>query len=97
VASFGYRPTVNEVAAPLLETFIFDFDDDLYGERCSVSFFARLRGEEKFDNLEAMVAQMHRDTSRARMLLQAAEPLSKLDAALNFSPHHLTLEDKGTL
>jgi len=85
VASFGFRPTVNEVAHPLLETFVFDFDDDLYGEICSVSFFARLRGEEKFDNLEAMIAQMHRDTARARALLQAARPLSPLDASLNFS------------
>jgi len=85
VASFGFRPTVNEVTEPLLETFIFDFKDDLYGEVCSVSFFARLRGEEKFAALPAMITQMHRDTERARTLLQAVSPLSPLDAALNFS------------
>jgi len=85
VASFGFRPTVNEVSEPLLETFIFDFDDDLYDEICTVSFFARLRGEEKFDNLEAMVAQMHRDTARAREILLNSSPLSSLDATLNFS------------
>jgi len=85
VASFGYRPTVNEVAEPLLETFIFDFDADLYRETCSVSFFARLRGEEKFDSLEIMIAQMHRDTARARTFLDARQPLSPLDAILNFS------------
>jgi len=84
VASFGFRPTVNEVTEPLLETFIFDFDADLYGESCSVSFFAHLRGEEKFDSLEMMIAQMHRDTQRARTLLQASVPLSPLDACLNF-------------
>jgi len=85
VASFGFRPTVNEVAEPLLETFIFDFNADLYGETCSVSFFARLRGEEKFDDLEAMIAQMHRDTARARTALDTADPISTLDAFLNFS------------
>jgi len=85
VASFGFRPTVNEVAHPLLETFIFDFEADLYDERCSVSFFAWLRGEEKFDNLATMIEQMHRDTARARAFLHSAKPLSDLDAKLNFS------------
>jgi len=85
VASFGFRPTVNEVSEPLLETFIFDFDGNLYDEVCCVSFFARLRGEEKFDNLEEMITQMHRDTARARSILQAASPLCDLDASLNFS------------
>ncbi len=84
VASFGRRPTVDEAGAPLLETFVFDFEGDLYGETCAVSFFGFLRGEEKFDGLDALVAQMKRDEAEARGLLAGARPLSTLDAALAF-------------
>ncbi|MEM1366093.1 MAG: bifunctional riboflavin kinase/FAD synthetase, partial [Pseudomonadota bacterium] len=51
VASYGRRPTVNS-GAPLLETFVFDFSGDLYGEICGVTLFAYLRGEEKFDGVD---------------------------------------------
>jgi riboflavin kinase / FMN adenylyltransferase len=86
VASFGRRPTVESEGAPLLETFIFDFDGDLYGETATVTLFERLRGEEKFGGLDALVAQMDRDSANARAVLAAALPLSPLDAALNFRP-----------
>lgn len=85
VASFGRRPTVTADGAPLLETFLFDFDGDLYGETCDVSFFGFLRGEEKFDGLEALVAQMDRDAAEARAALARVRPLSELDLALSFS------------
>lgn len=84
VASFGRRPTIDDEGAPLLETFVFDFDGDLYGETCGVSFFGFLRGEEKFDGLDALVAQMKRDEAEARALLSATRPLSPLDAAMSF-------------
>ncbi|WP_404934989.1 bifunctional riboflavin kinase/FAD synthetase [Nitratireductor sp. L15S-10] len=84
VASFGRRPTVTEEGAPLLETFLFDFDGDLYGEVCSVSLFSFLRGEEKFDGLEALVAQMKRDEAEARALLAEVKPMSALDLTLAF-------------
>ncbi|HHZ10048.1 MAG TPA: bifunctional riboflavin kinase/FAD synthetase [Rhizobiales bacterium] len=84
VASFGRRPTVDEAGTPLLETFVFDFSDDLYGETCAVSFFGFLRGEEKFDGLDALVAQMRRDEVEARAVLAAARPLSDLDRAVAF-------------
>ncbi|TGU25435.1 riboflavin kinase, partial [Mesorhizobium sp. M4B.F.Ca.ET.150.01.1.1] len=48
VASFGRRPTVEDNGAPLLETHVFDFSGDLYGETCEVSFFGFLRPELKF-------------------------------------------------
>jgi riboflavin kinase/FMN adenylyltransferase len=86
VASFGRRPTVESDGAPLLETFVFDFAGDLYGETVTVSLFERLRGEEKFDSLDALVAQMNRDSDKARAVLAAATPLSAIDAALNFHP-----------
>jgi len=84
VANFGRRPTVDANGAPLLETFLFDFSGDLYGEVCRVSFFGFLRGEEKFDGLDALVAQMKRDDAEARALLADVRPLSNLDARIAF-------------
>ena len=84
VASFGRRPTVESDGAALLETFVFDFDDDLYGETCAVSFFARLRGEERFDGLEALVERMRADEAEARAVLAGVAPLGALDARLCF-------------
>jgi len=84
VASFGRRPTVTEDGAPLLETFVFDFDGDLYGEEATVCLVAFQRGEEKFDDLDALIAQMKRDEATARATLEAIAPLSPLDAKLTF-------------
>jgi riboflavin kinase/FMN adenylyltransferase len=68
VSSFGTRPTVDG-REPLLEAHLFDFAGDLYGRRIRVEFVARLRDEEKFDGLPALVAQMHLDAARARAIL----------------------------
>ncbi|WCJ62981.1 bifunctional riboflavin kinase/FAD synthetase [Agrobacterium tumefaciens] len=84
VASFGYRPTVTENGAALLETFMFDFSGDLYGEVCSVSFFGHLRDELKFDGLDPLVAQIRRDEEEARAMLSGVRPLSQLDAKIAF-------------
>ena len=84
VASFGRRPTVDDDGAPLLETFLFDFSGDLYGEVCQVSFFGFLRGEEKFDGLDALTKQMKRDEAEARALLSGVRPLSALDGRIAF-------------
>jgi len=84
VANFGSRPTVDVDGAPLLETFVFDFADDLYGEICQVSLFGFLRGEEKFDGLDALVTQMRRDEAEARALLSGVRPLSELDLRIAF-------------
>jgi len=85
VASFGRRPTVAENGAALLETYLFDFSGDLYGETACVSFFGFLRGEEKFDGLDALVARMRQDEAEARALLSGVRPLSALDAAIAFA------------
>ena len=85
VASFGRRPTVDSDGAPLLETFVFDFDGDLYGQTCDVSFFGFLRGEMKFDGLDPLMAQMRHDESEARALLAGVSPLSDLDLSLCFT------------
>jgi riboflavin kinase/FMN adenylyltransferase len=84
VANFGRRPTVDDYGAPLLESFVFDFTGDLYGETCEVSFFGFLRPELKFDGLDPMVGQMRRDEAEARALLAGVRPLSELDAAVAF-------------
>jgi len=84
VASYGRRPTVTENGAPLLETYLFDFSGDLYGETCSVSFFGHLRDELKFDGLEPLVEQMKRDEEEARALLAGVTPLGELDAKIAF-------------
>lgn len=68
VASLGTRPTVNGVE-PLLEAHLFDFDGDLYGRLIEVEFVAKLRDEERFDDLPALVAQMHNDAAAARAVL----------------------------
>jgi riboflavin kinase/FMN adenylyltransferase len=68
VASVGSRPTFNGTK-PLLEVHIFDFDDDIYGEYIHVDFIARLRGQVKYDEVEELVAQMHRDADNAKSAL----------------------------
>ena len=71
VASFGRRPTFDN-GAPLLEIFLFDFDGDLYGTVLDVAFIGFIREEFKFDSVEALIARMDEDSSRARSILGAA-------------------------
>jgi len=71
VASFGRRPTFDN-GAPLLEIFLFDFDGDLYGKMLDVAFIGFIRDELKFDSVEALVARMDEDSSRARAMLAPA-------------------------
>jgi riboflavin kinase/FMN adenylyltransferase len=56
---------------PVLEAHVFGFDGDLYGREIEVEFVAKLREEEKFASLDAMVEQMHRDAAQARQILKA--------------------------
>ena len=77
VASLGVRPTVNEVPKPLLEVHLFDFEGDLYGQRMAVEFVAKLRDEQKFDNLDALTVQMAKDARQARELLGMNPRLSE--------------------
>ncbi|MBI3701906.1 MAG: bifunctional riboflavin kinase/FAD synthetase [Afipia sp.] len=71
VASFGRRPTFDN-GAPLLEVFLFDFKDDLYGKTIDVAFIAFIRDEAKFDSIEALVRQMDDDSTKARVALAVA-------------------------
>lgn len=70
VASMGVRPMFGE-NKPNLETFIFDFKGDLYGTPISIALVEHLRGEEKFDSLEALITQMDADSLATRAILSA--------------------------
>jgi riboflavin kinase/FMN adenylyltransferase len=69
--SLGRRPTFyDDAELSLLECYLLDFDADLYGEPAKVRFVQRLRGEVKFDSVDALVEQMGRDVDEARELLR---------------------------
>ena len=69
VANIGVNPTVQGVTAPLLEVWLFDFDEDLYGQVIETQLIAFLRPEEKFASIDEMVIQIRRDETRARGIL----------------------------
>jgi riboflavin kinase/FMN adenylyltransferase len=66
--SVGVRPTFGTGRAVLVEAFLLDREVDLYGQVLKLDFIARLRGERRFDTVDALVAQMHSDVKRAREL-----------------------------
>ena len=67
-ASIGVRPMFGE-NLPNLESFLFDFQGDLYGEHLSVALVEYLRPEVRFESLDALIAQMDADCTRAREIL----------------------------
>ena len=69
-ANIGVRPSFDP-PKELLEPHFFDFDGDLYGQTIAVAFHAFLRGEAKFDSMDALMAQMAKDCEQARELLSA--------------------------
>jgi riboflavin kinase/FMN adenylyltransferase len=71
VANIGVNPTTGEVA-PRLEVWLFDFNQDIYGETIETDLIAFLRPEERFDSIEAMVEQIHLDERDARRILGGA-------------------------
>lgn len=71
VASLGKRPTVKGAdAVPVLEVHLFDFDAEIYGRRVRVDFLHKLRDEEKYPDLDTLVAQIARDADNARHFLK---------------------------
>ena len=70
-ANLGTRPMFG-VNMPNLETYLLDFDGDLYGEELSVAFVQYLRPEATFEGVPALIAQMDADCARARTVLEAA-------------------------
>jgi riboflavin kinase/FMN adenylyltransferase len=70
--SIGVRPTFGTGRALLVEAYLLDVDQDLYGRQLRIDFLARLRGERRFDSPEALVEQMRRDVDRTRELCHRA-------------------------
>ena len=86
-AYLGTRPTFDN-GRPVLETFLLDFDGDLYGRTIDIEFIARIRGDQAFDGMPALVAQMDRDVAETRRrltLLNHADPHAWPPALLNGS------------
>lgn len=67
-ASLGTNPTFGD-GALTLEVYLLDFDADLYGETLRVGFVERLRGEERFPDVDALIRQMERDIAAARRIV----------------------------
>jgi len=71
VASLGRRPTVKGAdAVPVLEVHLFDFKAEIYGRRVRVDFLHKLRDEEKYPDLDTLVAQIRRDVVNAKHFLK---------------------------
>jgi len=71
VASLGKRPTVKGAdAVPVLEVHLFDFDANIYRRRVRVDFLHKLRDEEKYPDLDSLVAQIRRDVDNAKHYLK---------------------------
>ncbi len=80
VTNVGVRPTVDGRGGRQVEVHLLAFpppgqDGDLYGQELTVEFMARLRDERRFPNLDALVAQIHRDVQAAQAVLQTSKPL----------------------
>src|ERR671910_937424 len=70
LVSLGRRPMFYaESHVSLLEAHLLDFDGDLYGEHVKVRFVARLRGDERFESIEKLVAQARRARDQVRGVL----------------------------
>jgi riboflavin kinase/FMN adenylyltransferase len=74
VANMGSGPTGGGARPrrPRLEVHLLDFEGDLYGRRLEFAFLARLRGEQRFESLEALAAQIRRDVEAGRRALAEA-------------------------
>ncbi len=70
-ASIGFRPTFNETER-IVEVYLLDIQPDLYDQRITVEFIARLRDEKRFDSIEALKEQMAIDVQQTRQILQTA-------------------------
>jgi riboflavin kinase/FMN adenylyltransferase len=64
--SIGIRPTFDVEPRATVETFILDFDEDIYGQEMRIDLLERLRGELRFESVDDLVAQMHKDIVQTR-------------------------------
>lgn len=64
--SIGVRPTFEPARVPIVEAYLLDTDEDLYGTTLRLSFIEHLREERKFDSENELIEQMHRDIEQVR-------------------------------
>ncbi|GAB3543746.1 bifunctional riboflavin kinase/FAD synthetase [Noviherbaspirillum agri] len=76
VASLGVRPTVEDSGRVLLETYIFDYNEQCYGKVVRVEFLKKLRDEEKYIDLPTLTAAIERDAQQARAFFKEREALT---------------------
>lgn len=72
--SIGVRPTFG-LSQRLIEAHLLDFSDDIYDESLRLEFVSRLRGQETFDGIDALITQMNRDVDNARSILEEHDRL----------------------
>ncbi len=76
----GVRPMFRTGRGVLVEAYLIDRDDDLYGRELAIEFLYRLRGERRFESVEALVAQMHEDVERTRELCAGSDAGGREDS-----------------
>jgi riboflavin kinase/FMN adenylyltransferase len=69
--NIGIKPTFDE-ERPSVETYLLDFEGDIYGRELRIDILHRLRGEQKFDGIDALKAQIAADVEQARAYLATA-------------------------
>ncbi len=69
---------------PPFETFLFDFDSDIYGHFLEIALVGHIRGQEIYKGLDELISAIGRDSRKAREALGQCGPISDLDRALGF-------------
>ena len=72
VRSVGYKPTIGEKFLGV-ETYLFDCEEDLYGEPCRVEFFHYSRPEKRFSSIEALKQQLLKDAEKGKAYFRSLE------------------------
>jgi riboflavin kinase/FMN adenylyltransferase len=94
VANVGVRPSFDN-GERTVETYILDFEADIYGCDLVVEFVQRLRSEKRFTDIKDLIAQIERDIVEARGILAAEKPLPWTEKALQVEPQDAALRDES--
>jgi riboflavin kinase/FMN adenylyltransferase len=78
VTNVGVRPSFDNGLCSV-EAYLVDFDEDIYGRELTLAFVARLRAEQRFEDVGELIAQVRRDIARARQVLSAEEGVKNLE------------------
>jgi riboflavin kinase/FMN adenylyltransferase len=70
ITNIGFRPTFEQQESPNIETYILDFDDNIYGEKLTLHFIQKIRDERKFEGVESLLDQIEHDKTTARRIFE---------------------------